>query len=350
MAENVDRPKSRRFTAKDAAKLLLRHENAILVVILIALTVVMSAVSQGKTASRDNIMNILLQSSMRGVSAIGQAFVILTSGIDLSVGGIGLMSSFLGAILMTEGSQATGMAHSQYTIAGQPIPIALAVLFMLLVGIGWGLANGSAVSRIGVPPLIVTLAMWQITMGVGYRLANGATVTNLAEGYAFFGHTEVAGVPLPVVYFLVVAVIGYFVLNHTTFGKSVYAVGGNRVSAWLSGINIKDVVLSVYAISGFLAGLAGVIMTSRAMSASMKSLSGLELDSIGAVAVGGISLAGGRGSLIGVVVGTIIIGVINNAMSVLGVSSGMMFITKGLVIFAAVAIDCLRRREAWIKQ
>ena len=336
MAEIIEKPKSLSDTAKDIARRFLRHENAILIIILAALIAGISALSHGLTTSRVNMMNILLQSSTRGVAAIGQAFVILTAGIDVSVGGAGLMCSVLGASLMT--------TDLENNIIGYPASMYVAIPLMLLAGLGWGAINGSSVSRIGMPPLIVTLAMWQITSGVAFRICEGRSVEHLSGSFAFFGQSIIAGVPVPVIIFISVAVVAYFVLNHTTFGKAVYAVGGNPVSAWLSGIKVRNIIMSVYVISGFLAGLAGVIFASRTMSASMNSLLGLELDCIGATVVGGISLMGGRGSLIGVIIGVIIIGVINNAMSVLGVSPAWMGIAKGAIIFSAVAIDTIRRR------
>ena len=143
-----------------------------------------------------------------------------------------------------------------------------------------------------------------------------------------------------------VAVIAYFVLNHTTYGRSIYATGGNPVSAWLSGIKVRNILFSVYVISGFLASLAGVIMTSRVMSASLDSLKGLEMDSIAAVVIGGISLMGGKGTLVGVVLGVLILGVINNGMSVLGADPAFQGIVKGIIIIAAVTIDYVRRGRA----
>jgi ribose/xylose/arabinose/galactoside ABC-type transport system permease subunit len=335
MAEIVERAKSFNDTARDIAQRLFRHENAVLIIVLTALIAGLSVISRGVTSTRINMMNVLLQSSIRGVAAIGQAFVMLTAGIDVSVGGIGLFCGLLGTLLMTEGWQ---------NIVGYPVSLFLAIPIMLLVGVGWGAINGSAVSRIGMPALIVTLAMWQITKGAAFRLSKGQSILQLPYSLAFFGQGSVAGVPVPVIIFIVVAVIAYFVLNHTTFGRSVYAVGGNPVSAWLSGIKVKNIRLWVFVISGFLAGLASVIMSGRVMSASMRTLEGLEIDSIAAVCIGGVSLAGGRGTLIGIVLGVLILGVINNGLSVLGAGPATQGIAKGGIIFAAVAIDCMRRR------
>ena len=335
MPETTEEPKDLKTTAKDVLQRTLRHENAVLVVVLIALTGGFSVLSKGLTSSAVNMMNILVQSSIRGVAAVGQAFTMLSAGIDVSVGGNAVFCSLLGAALMTEGWM---------NIVGHPVSIYTGVLVMLLAGTGWGVVNGLSVSRIGMPALIVTLAMWQITLGAGWLVCGGQVIAELPDNLTFLGSGIVAGIPMPVIFFIVVAAVSYFVLSHTTFGRSVYATGGNLISAWLSGIKVKKILLSVYAISGFLAGLASVMMTSRVMSTSLRTLEGLELDSIASAAVGGVSLAGGKGSLVGVVLGALIIGVVNNGMCVLEANPAVRGIIKGAIIFAAVAIDYTRRR------
>ncbi|MBA7620272.1 Ribose import permease protein RbsC [subsurface metagenome] len=333
MAEIVEKPK--RFSAREVARRVFRHENAILVVILIAIVAGISSRTKGLTTSRGNIMNVTLQSSMRGLASIGQAFVILTGGIDISIGGLALASACLGAGLMTS---------EYYNIIGTPLPISIGIGIMLLVGLGVGAFNGLLISRIGMPALIVTLAMWQILTGIGYQVTGGTTFLYLPQSLAFFGQGYIAGVPVPVIIFVAAAVAAYFVLYHTTFGRSVYAVGGNPVSTWLSGVNVKRVQLTVYVISGFLAALAGVIALSRAMAASLYTAAGLELDSIASVVIGGVSLAGGRGTLIGPIIGVFIIGVINNGLNAMGVPPQSQDILKGVIILVAVMIDHLRRR------
>jgi putative xylitol transport system permease protein len=328
--------RSKLLTARVIGKRIYRYENTLVIVVLLALIGGVSVLTHGVTTSRTNMTNILLQGATRGVSAVGQAFVILTAGIDLSVGGIGLMSSVLGASLMT--------TRVWQNIVGHSVSPILAVPLMLLVGAGWGAINGLSVSRIGMPALIATLAMWQVATGVGGNICQNISVMYLPDSFDFFGRGVIAGIPVPVITFIGIAVVAYFVLNHTGYGRSVYAVGGGPMGAWLSGINVKNIVLSVYVISGFLAGLAGVIITSRMGTASTATLPGLEIDTIASCAIGGLSLFGGRGSLIGVVVGTIIIGVINNAMSVLGASPVEINIARGVIIFAAVAVDFIRKR------
>jgi ribose/xylose/arabinose/galactoside ABC-type transport system permease subunit len=322
--------------AKNLARRVVRHENFALLIVLVALSAVMSVLTKGATASRVNMLNVLVQSSVRGFAAVGQAFVVLTSGIDVSVGGVGLFSSILGTSLLT--------IDLERNLAGSPVPVPVAIAVMLFAGAGWGAINGSLVSRAAVPPLIATLGIWQISRGAAFNLVHGVTVHKLPQSLAFFGQGEVAGAPVPAILFAVVAIVAYFVLNYTSFGRNIYATGGNPASAWLSGIGVRKVQLIVYVISGFLAGLASVIWAGRIMSSSMNSLTGLELDTIAAVFVGGVSVSGGKGSLFGVILGVLIIGVINNGMSLLGANTSVQGISKGAIIIAAVIVDYLRRR------
>jgi len=202
------------------------------------------------------------------------------------------------------------------------------------------------VSRVGIPALISTLGVWQITAGLAFRVTRGITVGDLPEGVRWWGSGTVLGLPVPVVIFIVVAVVAYFVLNYTTYGRAVYAVGGNPASAWLSGIKVKNVQFSVYAISGFFAGLAAFIMLGRSESGSTQLLRGLEIDSIAAATIGGVSLMGGRGTLIGMVLGVLIIGVVNNGLSVLFADPATTSIVKGSIMITAVVIDYMRRRRS----
>jgi ribose/xylose/arabinose/galactoside ABC-type transport system permease subunit len=324
-------------TSKNVARRILKHENTYLFFVLLALIAIVAFATDGLSITRANMANVMLQSSIMGVASVGQAFVILTAGIDLSVGGVGLLSSVLGASLMTR--------TTYQNIAGAPVPIANAIPVMILAAAAVGSINGVMVSRVGMPPLIITLGMWQIANGLGFTICQGSSIGALPDSMAFLGSGSIGGIPTPVIAFLWVAAIGYFVLTYTSFGRSVYAVGGNPVNAWLSGINIQRVTFMTYLIAAILAGFAGVLITGRVLSASMRSLEGLELDSIGAVCVGGISLMGGRGNLIGVILGVLIIGVINNGMSILGAGPDTQDIAKGLIIITAVTIDIIGRRR-----
>ena len=323
--KKIRRPSSK---SREIARRVFKNENTTLGIVLVALVIGFGILTKGYTMTVRNTTNIIVQSSIRGVAAIGQAFVILTAGIDVSIGGIALVTLCLGGFMMTG---TTGFP------AG---PVGL----MLVVGIAIGATTGLSVSRVNMPPLIITLALWGILRGVSLQITEGHTLIGFPDEVAFFGQRTIAGVPVPIIIFMAVAAVAYFVLSHTTFGKSVYAVGGNLASSWLSGVNVKNVLFSVYAISGFCGALAGLITLSRTMAASLGSAINLELDSIASVVIGGVSLAGGRGNVIGVVIGALIIGVLNNALSVMAAAAGIQDIVKGVIIIAAVAIDYLRRR------
>ena len=337
MVEMAERPEATVDRARDVARRIFRHENAVLVIVLIGLMGIMSAVTGGLSTRVDNLLNILLQSSVRGVVSIGQAFVILTAGIDLSVSGIAIFSAFMVSAMTT--------AETAHSFPTYHYPAYAGVALALLAGASWGVLSGSFVSRIGVPALIVTLGMWEITKGVTWQISKADQIGHLPESLSIIGQGRVAGVPVSFIIFISLAVVAYLVLMYTRFGRSVYAVGGNPVSAWLSGISVKRTIFSVYVISAFCAALGGVIFTGRVMRWSQLSLKGLELDSIGSVCVGGVSLFGGRGTMIGVIIGVFIISVINNAMSILKADPMLQGIVKGAVIFTAVAIDSLRRRR-----
>lgn len=320
-----------------AFRTVIRHENAVLGLILAALIATLALITGGLTLSRENLVNIALQSSSRGVASIGQAFVILTAGIDVSIGGVGLFLATLGGALMTQAMH--------LNIIGFPVPIAAGVIFMLVAGFAVGLFNGAFTSYLRVPALITTLAVWRMTTGAAFLVAHAHTIMDLPRSLSFLGQGYLGPIPVSVIIFAGVAALGFFVLKHTGFGRSVYAVGGNPESAWLSGIDVKRTVLLAYAISGLLAGLAAVITLSRSLTASMVTLSGLELDTIAAVVIGGVSLSGGRGSIMGVVIGVIILGVINNGMNIIGVGPALQDLIKGAIILAAVTMDVVRRRS-----
>ena len=265
----------------------------------------------------------------------------LSAGIDLSVGGVGALCMVLGGLLIT-GPEA-GVPG---LLADLTLPLATGIVISLLLGAGVGAANGSLVTRVRMPPLIVTLAMWIIARGGATAISHGARVNIMPHALVAFGQGNIAGVPLPFVVFIVVAVLAYLVLYHTAFGKSVYSTGGNPATSWLSGVKVDKITLLVYIISGFLAGLAGVLIMARSNVAAAISVGSLELDTVAAVVIGGTSLLGGRGSLIGVVLGVMILGFVSNGMNVMALGPAAQEIVRGVIIFVAVAIDQIRRRNA----
>jgi ribose/xylose/arabinose/galactoside ABC-type transport system permease subunit len=325
METNLDT--DRKNTFRKIGRQIIRNENAILGFILIILIAIFGVLTKGFSVSPRNIRNVIVQSSIRGVTAIGQTFVMLTAGIDIAVGGIATMCMAVGGVMMTG---TTGFPLKE-------IPI------MLFVGMGIGATTGLVVSRIKVPPLMATIALWQILQGASLRHTGGYTISNLPSEFSIFGQGAVAGSPVPITIFIVTAIVAHFVITYTSFGRSVVASGGNPISAWLSGVNVQRMQFFVYIISGFCAALGGIIIMSRTMSASLSATAGLELDAIGACVIGGVSLSGGKGNIIGVVIGVMIIGVLNNALNTLAVNPAAQEITKGAVIYAAVMIDSIRR-------
>jgi ribose/xylose/arabinose/galactoside ABC-type transport system permease subunit len=329
MTEVAQRPEAEGETARGIARRVVAHENFVIGMVLVGLVAALGGVSRGATLTPSNVANVLLQSSVRGVVAIGQAFVILTANIDLSVAGVGVMAMMMGGAMMTTQWQ---------NIIGYPVSPFVAIPVMLVVGACWGLLNGTLVSRLGIPSLIATFGVWQLGYGAAYYVTNGTALMELPESLAAYGSLPAA----PIIFFSV-AVVAYIVLNHTGFGRNVYAVGGNPVSAFLSGINVRRTYFYVFIISGLLAGLGGLLFLSRGMAASIEALRGLELYSIAACAIGGISLFGGRGNILGVVLGAIIIGVLTNAISVMHMGHAARYIIKGAIIIGAVAVDIIRR-------
>jgi ribose/xylose/arabinose/galactoside ABC-type transport system permease subunit len=315
----------------------VRNEHFVLALILIVLIAIFGVMSHGLSLSWDNALNILLQSSMRGIAAIGETLVILTAGIDISIGGMSTLVACIGGALMT-------------TMPGYigPIPVGAALMLMLLAGVGLGAINGLFVSRLRLAPLIVTLAMWLINFGAAAVVSKDQLMF-LPDAMAFVAHQSIGGIPVAVFIFVAAIVLGYFLLNHTTFGNSVYAVGGSEVVTWLSGIKTQNIKFWVYVISGFCAAITAIIQASRVMNASpvIWGVTGLELtlDTIMAVVIGGVSLFGGKGSIIGVLLGVLILGVLNNGMNMAGINIFTQYMIKGVVILAAVGIDAWRRQS-----
>jgi len=308
---------------------VMKREQSILAVVLVVLIIAVAIMTGGRSLSARNVRNVLFQITSRGISSIGQLFVVHTGGIDLSVGGLAAFSLVLGGVMTLD--------------TGPQLPLAGILPIMVLVGLGVGALNGLSISRLGMPALIVTLAVWQMVDGIAYQICGGMTIHEFPDAMAF-GQLDIAGVPIPVAIFAGVAVVAYVVLYHTTFGRSVYAIGGNPMSSWLSGIKVQNVTFLVFTICGLLSGVAGVVSTSRAMCATMVGYSSLVMDTIAAVCIGGVSLTGGRGSLLGVILGVLIIGVINNGMNVMGLNPAFQELVRGAVIFSAVAVDYARRR------
>lgn len=290
---------------------------------LIILVVVITALNNSFIAP-SNIFNLLRQVSINGLIAFGMTFVILTGGIDLSVGSILALSSALTALLITSGVD----------------PI-LALLIGALIGAILGAVNGILITFGKMAPFIATLATMTIFRGLTLVVTDGNPITNLGDNVLFqmFGKGYLLGIPVPAVTMLIVFLVLYFVLHKTVFGKNTYAIGGNEKAAFISGIKVNKVKILIYSISGLMASIAGAILTSRLNSAQPTAGTSYELDAIAAVVLGGTSLTGGKGRIFGTFIGVLIIGVLNNGLNLLGVSSFYQQVIKGIVILIAVLID-----------
>ncbi|UOQ94826.1 ribose ABC transporter permease [Halobacillus shinanisalinarum] len=272
----------------------------------------------------DNLLNLLRQISINALIAFGMTFVILTGGIDLSVGSILAFGSAL-----TAGMLASGM---------DPL---LAVLIGLLAGFAMGAVNGFVITKGKVAPFIATLATMTIFRGATLVYTEGRPITGLSDSFTFemIGGGYVFGIPFPAIVMLVVFVILFYILRNTVFGRQVYSVGGNEEASILSGIKADRVKIWVYSLTGMLSVLGGIILTSRLNSAQPTAGTMYELDAIAAVVLGGTSLAGGRGRIVGTLIGALIIGVLDNGLNLLNVSSFYQQIVKGGVILLAVLLD-----------
>ncbi|MBC6430177.1 ribose ABC transporter permease [Nostoc sp. HG1] len=275
-----------------------------------------------------NIVNILRQASINIVLATGMTFVILTGGIDLSVGsmlGVSAVVALLVSLLPA--------------LSWAAVPAAL------LAGLLLGLVNGAIITFLDVPPFIVTLGSLTALRGLAFLVAKGTTLINRDINFAWVGNTYIGPIPWLVIIALLTVIASWFVLRQTVLGVQIYAVGGNERAARLTGIKVNRVLLFVYGISGLLAGLAGIMSASRLYSASGILGQGYELDAIAAVILGGTSFTGGIGTIGGTLLGALIIAILNNGLTLLNLSYFWQLVVKGLVIILAVVIDRLRRRS-----
>lgn len=278
----------------------------------------------------DNLFNIGSQTAVVAVIAVGMTLVIITAGIDLSVGSVAALSGVMGALLM-----------SSY---GLPMP--LAVLGGTLVGAVCGLTNGVLVSVAGLNPFIATLGMLSVARGVVYIATDAQSVFGLPDSFRLLGQGVVAGgIPIPVIVIIVTAIAGYVVLSRTKLGRYAYAMGSNLEAARLSGIPIRRYLTSVYVISGALAGFGGMIAASRVASGQPNYGIGLELDVIAAAVIGGASLFGGQGTVVGTLIGAFLIALIRNGAVLLNVNTFYQQVIIGVIIWAAVFWDQYRRRR-----
>ena len=273
-----------------------------------------------------NLVNLLYQCTILGVFAIGMTFVILTGGIDVSVGSTAALSSVL----------------SMGIIVNMDMPPAVGLLTGLLVGAGVGAVNGLMVTKLGISPLIATLATLSAGSGIAFAYSDGGNITPVPKVLTDMVSAKIAGIPLLIPAVLVLAFLAHLALTRTTYGRSIYAVGGNKEAALLAGIRVDRVTMNAYIIAGLSAGMAGLLLTGRLASGSPRAGDGIELTVIAAVVIGGTSLFGGQGNIKGTLLGVLLIAMVSNAVNLLGIPSSYDRIVQGVVIFAAAALDVYR--------
>lgn len=300
-----------------------------IVLALLCIALVLSVANES-FLSASNLINILRQVSINGILAVGMTFVILIGGIDLSVGSTLAFCGMLAASLASRGP----------TFALWP-----ALLVALVAGASLGAFSGAIIAWLRLPAFVVTLGMLSAVRGLTLIESKGMPISGLSSGFKSLGQGAFAGIPVPVIMFGSVVLISWFVLRYTVYGRRLYAVGGNIRSARTCGINTGVVVFSVYVLMGLLSAIAGLILTARTTAALPQAGVSYELDAIAAVVIGGTSLTGGVGGVLLTVVGVLIIGLLNNGLDLLGVSSYYQQLIKGLMIIAAVLIDRARHAE-----
>ena len=279
--------------------------------------------------TKTNLFNLLRQSSTNLMLACGMTMVIILGGIDLSVGSIIAMSGCFAAGAVVWGG----------------MPEIVGLTLGVLSGLMFGLFNGAVIAWTNIPPFIVTLASMNLAKGIAYVFSGGKPIRCMTEAWKFLGAGYVLGIPTPVWTMFIVFFLCVLFLNRTRIGRHIYAVGGNSTAAKFSGISTAKVKFTVFAISGTLAGLAGVTIASRLYSGTCTSGNAAEMDAIAAVVIGGTSMSGGSGRLGGTLIGALIIGILNNGLNLMGVNSDWQYIIKGIVILGAVYVDFLRTQK-----
>lgn len=322
--------KSARRTSRSLLRILGKQEVGIFIIFIVLCTFI--AIIAPKFVKPQNMINILRQISSVGIMAVGQAMVIIVAGIDLSVGSVLAMSACVVATL------SKGMDPW------------LAFVFALLSGAGVGVINGLLTVKIGIAPFIATLGVQMMSRGLAFLITSGIPVKfNYPASVGFLGGGafrigEGISVPMSIIIMLVVYAVGIVVLNKTVFGRNLYAVGDNERSAKLSGIHSDRVKIIAYVVSGTLAALAGVLSAGNLTSAEAAAGDGIESNVIAAVVIGGVSMSGGEGSVVGILIGAAIMGVIKNAFILLNFKATWQTISIGFLIVLAVGLDCVTKK------
>ena len=316
--------------AKQGVKKLGSSGSVLGILIALAALCLDLAIASPVFFTASNFLNVFQQIALNFVVAVGMTFVIISGGIDLSVGSNIALSGLLMGILMKNFG----------------VPVIITIIVCILFSGLIGLINGMLISFLNLPPFIATLGMMSIVRGAAYTVTNGQPIYTFPKGFTAIS-SRVGGIPLYSTLILIaVFLLGWYILRYTRIGRFTYAVGGNENCAKLSGINLKKVKCFVYMFSGLCCGVAALLLSSRLDSAVPTNADGQEMDAIAAVVIGGTSMSGGEGSMFGTLIGILIIGIIANGLNLLGVAQGPQKMVKGLIIVIAVIIDVIRRKAS----
>ncbi|NDW13623.1 ribose ABC transporter permease [Bacteroides sp. 214] len=322
------------ITLKTSAKIAVLRPLAALLLMVVVMTFL-----SDNFATSDNLFNVLRQVSVNLCISVGMTMIILTGGIDLSVGSILAFSGAIAAGFLRNGISLPGTdTFIGFTFLG-------CILAALVVGGALGFFNGLMVTKFKVPPFVATLAMLTIARGLTMLYTNGYPITGLGDKFSYLGTGWFLGVPMPVWIALIIILGFIFFIRKSKTGRYIYAIGGNEKATLLSGININKVKILVYTLTGVLCAVAGLLVTARLDSAQPNAGSGYELDSIAAVVIGGTSLSGGKGTIMGTVIGALIIGTLNNGLVLLDISPFWQQVVKGFVILLAVVMDRMNTKQ-----
>ena len=303
---------------------LLKYSFAIVFVLL----VVYLSFATSKFLTVSNIVNVFRQVSNQGIIAVGMTMILIMGQIDLSVGALVAFAAVLNAIFLKWG-----------------LSIPLSILATLGVTCLWGVLNGYVTARFRLHAFLVTMATMTLIRGVTYTLTGGYPVGGLPQDFFIYGSGQLGFIPYPVLYMIAIFLIGAFVMSSTTFGRSIYALGGNEDAARLSGINVERVKIGVFVVSAVVSGISGLVLSSRLMAGSPEIGIGWELDIVAAVIIGGTNIVGGEGKLSGTLLGVLFIGVLSNGMILLDITPYMQKVVRGLVILGAVILNSLQEKR-----
>lgn len=299
-----------------------------MIMILFLMVIIMTVVEPVFIKSA-NLINIFKQVAVIGTLAYGVTLIIITGGIDLSSGSVVALVGVVAA-----------------SFAGPGENIIIAIVLGLLVGTACGFTNGFILAKTGIPPFIVTLGMMTVARGLALTYSNGRPISDISDAFLYVGTGKIGFMPVAVIIFLLMGLITHILLRRTTFGKKIYAIGGNEQAAQVCGINVKKSIIIIYAYAGLMSAVGGIILTARVSSGNPTAGMAYELDAIASAVIGGTSLNGGIGFISGTIIGALIIGVLNNGLTLIGVSPYLQQIIKGIIIVGAVVLDAYRNKRS----